>query len=386
MKIVYIIESLVIKGGTERILTEKANYLSNCYGYEVYIITCTQQIEDSNAYKLSDSVKQINLAIPFYSQYKYKYPKRLWVKHSMQNKIRGCLTTTVQQINPDILIGIGHFKANIISSIKCHAKKIIECHEARFFTQSGFGQHQKIYSKLYLRLYRFFYFRTIEKNADSIVTLTSGDKKLWKKTKHIEVIPNFTTMPIQKYSTCDTKRVIAVGRLGWEKGYHRLLDIWKSVIDKHEDWELDIFGEGELESELRSYIEKNNIKNIIIHKNTDNISLEYGNSSICVMTSYYEGFALVLLEALKHGVPCIAFDCPFGPGSIIQNDKCGFLVENGNTQLYAEKLSILMENEKLRKVFSFAAKERAKDFSVDKIMRQWKRLFESLIQNKPKGS
>ena len=378
MRIVYIIESLVNKGGTERIITEKANYLSDCYGYEVYVITCTQFVEEPNAYKLSDSVKQINLSIPYYSQYRYKYPKRLWVKYSLQSKIKKELTTTIQKINPDILIGTAHFKANIISTIKCQAKKIIECHEARYFTQSGLGQHQNLYSRLYLKLYRNIYLRTIEKNADSIVTLTTGDKKLWGKTKHVEVIPNFSTMTIQKYSKCDSKRVIAVGRLGWEKGYQRLLDIWKLVIDNHTEWQLVIFGEGELESDLKSHIEKNNIKNVIIHKNTDDISIEYGNSSICVMTSYFEGFALVLLEAQRHGVPCIAFDCPFGPGSIIQNDKCGFLIENGDTNLFAEKLSILMENEKLRKQFSSAARERAEFFSVDLIMCHWKQLFESL--------
>ena len=119
-------------------------------------------------------------------------------------------------------------------------------------------------------------------------------------------------------------------------------------------------------------------KNLTIHTFTPNISLEYAKSSICAVTSYFEGFSLVILEALRHGVPCVAFDCPFGPRSIISDSSCGFLVENGDIKLFAKRLCLLIENEQLRQDFSKAAIEQAKSFNVDVIMRQWKSLFESL--------
>ena len=169
-----------------------------------------------------------------------------------------------------------------------------------------------------------------------------------------------------------------MGRLSWEKGYDRLIDIWELVSRKSPDWQLDIFGEGELEKNLSYKIAKKHINNITIHPTTNNISYEFSKSSICVMTSYYEGFALVLLEALKHGVPCVAYDCPFGPASIIEDNRCGYLIDNGNTSLFIEKLNLLIENKTLRKEFSQAAIERAKAFDIDVVMKKWKEVFEKI--------
>lgn len=378
MTIVYVIETLVPRGGTERIITDKANYLADKFKYKIFIISCTQQQNQQNSFPLSPSVEQIKLGIPYYSQYRYKYPKRLFLKVSLNKKLKNSITKIVQQINPDILVGIGHYKADTVCSINCNAKKIIECHEVRLFTLLETGKNISLISRINTFLFRDKYFQTVEKKSDAIITLTEGDRKEWEKAHFTKVIPNFSSMPISAISNCEQKRIIAVGRLEWEKGYDRLIDIWEIVSIKHSDWYLDIYGEGTQYKKLQAIIMNRGIKRMQIHNETNNISKEYSNSSICVLTSHFEGFALVLLEAMKHGVPCIAFDCPFGPASIINDSECGYLIEDGNTTLFAEKLSLLIENELLRKRFSQKAIERSKIFSADSIMEKWKEIFESL--------
>lgn len=378
MKITYVFSTLAKTGGTERIITEKANYYAEQFGYDVTIVNLFQQDKDANHYPLSNKVNQFNIGIPYFSQYHYKYPKRLWLKWQLNKQIKQSIKQYVQNIDPDILIGISFFKANHISKAKCKAKKIVESHEAKLFTYSEFNAHQFFTTRIYKKIRKICYFRTIERNADAIVTLTEGDKMLWKRAKRVEVIPNFSTMYISQISDCTSKRVIAVGRLVWEKGFDRLIEAWSIVCSQYPDWHLDIYGEGHMLDTLKTQAKTHKASNLTFHSNTPNISHEYANSSICAVTSYFEGFSLIILEAMKHGVPCVAFDCPFGPSSIINDASCGFLVENGDTKLFAERICRLIEDEELRKHFSKNAIERAKIFDTDIIMNRWKILFEKL--------
>lgn len=378
MKITYVYSTFATKGGTERIITEKANYLTECFGYDVTFITCFQHENEQNFFRTSNKIKQINLEIPYFSQYKYKYPVRLWVKWKVNRLLRERIKRAVKQEDPDILIGVSRLKANYISAIKCRAIKIIECHVVKFDTLFDTKTKRSFLERFIMKIHEYIYLRTIERNADVIVTLTEQDRLLWKKAKRTEAIANFSTMPISHYSDCTRKRVIAVGRLIQKKGFERLIEIWTIVSSKHPNWLLDIFGEGEMYDKLIMLIQSNNIKSVKIHKATSDISIEYANSSICAVTSYVEGFSLVILEAMKHGVPCIAFDCPFGPSSIIKDEECGFLINDGDIKLFAEKLCNLIENYELRKHLSQESIERAKQFDVDRIMNQWKDLYENL--------
>lgn len=379
MKIAFIYATFATTGGTERIVTEKINLIAEKLGYDITVITCVQHADEKNYFPMSDKVKQINLDIPYFSQYKFKYPKRLWVRWKLFRLLRREINRTVQEIDPDIVIGVSRFKANIISTIKGRAKKIIECHVVRENTAFNTGQDRSIFYRAYKSVYKSLYFRTIERHADAVITLTEKDKLSWRRAKRVEVIPNFSTMKINQYSDCTPKRVIAVGRLEWEKGFGRLMEIWKIVVSRHPDWRLDLFGEGTMYNTLQSLIATNNIKGVVINNFTPDISAEYAKSSICVVTSYFESFSLVLLEALKHGVPCVAFDCPHGPGSIIEDARCGFLVHNGDKHLFAERVCRLIEDQELRQHFSAVAIERAKVFDADVVMNQWDELFKSLV-------
>lgn len=380
MKIAYVYSSFATTGGTERMIMEKVNYFAERIGYDVTIITCFQSKTEQNSFYTSGKVKQINLEIPFFSQYKYKYPKRFWVKWRINRQLEKIISQTVNQVDPDILIGASRFRANFISSIKCRAIKIIECHVVRYNTPFEAAFNRPFPIRVFMKIYKFFYLRAIERNADVIVTLTEKDRLLWKRAKRTEVITNFSTMPVSQYSDCSSKRVVAIGRLVWEKGFGRLIEIWKIVSSRHTDWHLEIFGEGDMYDTIKTLINIYKARNVTIHGFTSNISNVYATSSICVVTSYYEGFSLVLLEAIKHGVPCVAFDCPFGPRSIINDAHCGFLVENDDIRIFSDRLCRLIEDFELRKRFSKECIERAKQFDVERIMNQWKILFEDLCK------
>ena len=379
MKILYVIDSLASKGGAERILTEKMNLLSSRFGYEVTVVTCYQNISYTpNAYELSSQVRQICLGIPFYSHYSYGYPLRLLKKWQLRQRLVRELTDAVLQTDPDILIGLSYFAADVVCGMRCRAKKIIESHDARPFTLQRQGLSRYWFSELYMKGYRKRYLRQIEQQADVVVTLTQGDALEWKLARRVIVIPNFSVMNITALSTGDEKRVLAVGRLEWQKGFDRLIDAWAIASLHHLDWRLDIIGSGMLEAELKRRIADAGLTNVNILPFTSQISQEYAHSSLFVLSSRFEGFSLVLLEALRHGVPCVSFDCPFGPSDVLADGVCGLLAKDGDIGDLATKMSRLMGDDTQRKHFAAAATERAKAFNVDEIMQKWHELFNEL--------
>ena len=378
MKVVYVIHSLATKGGAERIISEKMNCLASLDGYDISVITCYQDPEVTpNCYNLSDGVRQIHLRIPFHRQYHYSYPMRFWIKWKNFRQTRVELQKAIDDINPDIIIGLGHSFADLVCRIKCRAAIIIESHGVRRYLLSDSIRKTPI-PRIFSTIFMSYYLHTIEKHADVVVTLTKGDALEWRKARRVEVIPNFSTMPISQFSDCESKRVIAVGRLEWQKGFDRLIKIWAIVSKEHPDWCLDIFGEGTLETDLRKAIQDAQLNNISILPFTQKISMEYANSSILVQTSRFEGFSLALLEAVRHGLPCITFDYPYGPRDLIDNGENGYIIEDDNIKLFADRLCYLMEHHELRKQFAAAGVKKAQLYHTDVIMKQWQSLFDSL--------
>lgn len=168
-----------------------------------------------------------------------------------------------------------------------------------------------------------------------------------------------------------------------EKGYDILIDVWNIVFKKHTDWILEIYGEGSERKNLQEKINKLGLKESFLLKGVvKNIQNKYLESSIYVMSSRYEGFGMVLTEAMACGLPVIAFECPCGPKDIIKDNEDGFLIELGNIEQMAEKIEELIVNKEKRKFFGENAKINVQRFSQDKIMNKWKELFEELMEEK----
>jgi glycosyltransferase involved in cell wall biosynthesis len=159
-----------------------------------------------------------------------------------------------------------------------------------------------------------------------------------------------------------------------------MLGIWSQVNEKHPDWQLRIYGDGELKEQYMPIIQGMDA-NIHVFPPTPAIMEKYFESSILILTSLYEPFGLVLPEAMSCGLPVVAFDCPYGPAEIITDGVDGFLILDRNIEAFADRVCQLIEDEALRKKMGKAGVLSSMRYSPEKIMPQWKSLFENLVNS-----
>ena len=300
------------------------------------------------------------------------YLKRRW-KH------RRLLTDLLQKEKADIVVSLYPSESSFIPDIKDDSKKVLELHFCKFFRlqygRSGLlGLIDKWRTKQDERLVHKF---------DKFVVLTNEDKGYWGNLHNIEVIPNAAMNMSGHFSDVTSHRVIAVGRLDYQKGFDRLIQAWELIQkdNRYADWCLDIFGQGEWHNMLQEMITSRGLeKTARINQPTNNIGNEYAHSSLIVMTSNYEGFGMVLVEAMACGVPAVAFDCKCGPKDIIKHRENGLLVDNGNIEGLADAMMEVMGNEDFRKMLSENARKIVSTYSEDVVMGKWIGLFNSLIE------
>lgn len=226
------------------------------------------------------------------------------------------------------------------------------------------------------------------KKADQLVVLTQRDKHFYLencKCKHIPVvIPNFIRSEFinkeSKNILHREKQIVFVGRLDKNKQPDKLINIWNSIKAKNftKEWKLIIVGDGPERCNLQNMITMLKINNIKILGHVKSPLDIYMNSQIMVMTSKLEGLPLVLIEGLFCDLPLIAFNCNCGPADIIDNGHTGFLIPEGDDSGFAEKLTLLMANDELRKQFSENTKESRKKFLPESIMSLWEKILNEL--------
>lgn len=377
MKIVYIFDAIARIGGTEKILVDKMNYLAKVYNQEIYLIT-TSQGNHPIVFPLSQKVKHIDLSVRLHTMYQYSLLKRIYMGWKMNRLLKQKLKAVINELNPDIIISTTYCYADIVCNLKCNAKKIIESHVAKDSLEINDGVKRNFISYIHTKLKIKKYINTIENKSDIIVTLTHGDANSWK-TKNTVVIPNIVDLHNTEYSQHKEKTAIFVGRFTYQKGLERMLEAWKNVVSKRNDWMLKLVGEGEQKEYLIQLCKKLGITdNVIFAPATKDIAKEYIKSSLFLFTSRFEGFSLVLIEAMQCGVPCVSFDCPYGPSDIIDNNVNGYLIENGNVEEFVKATLKLIEDDELRKKMGEAAIEKAKQYLPENIMPKWIELFNNI--------
>lgn len=366
MRLLYVNDALAIWGGLERLLADQMNMLVEMYGYEVHLATVNQG-DHPLPYPLHPSITHTDLGIGLHHKYRYKGLKRLWKMAELEYKYIHRLRKLVSKVKPDIIV-LMRFEHWEVYFCTHGIPLVVESHSmcrGNLFGPSTWQQLSWVTMSKYLA-----------KRARVVVTLTEGDASDWRcYTPHVCVIPNVVHLNESgKYSHVTAKSVIFTGRIAPQKDVFVLLQIWKKVHERHPEWVLDVYGEGEQEVEFRQEVETMDA-NICLHAPTTTIMDRFRESSMLVLTSIFEPFGLVMPEAMSCGLPVVSFDCPYGPEDIITDGVDGFLVRNRSISDFADRICQLIEDEPLRIRMGKAAVQSAQRYAADKIMPLWNNLF-----------
>jgi len=376
MKLVYCHCSVYNPGGMERVLLNKAEWLSS-HGHEVVVVT-TDQDGRKPFYAFPDNVRMIDLGINYSADNALPPLRKItgYIRKRQLHKRR--LTEVLMTERPDVTVSLFPSESSFIPEINDGSRKVLELHFNRYF-RLQYGRKGLIGA---IDRWRTHNDGKLARKFDRFVVLTEEDRGYWGNMPNISVIPNAAMTSGHSHSDCTAKRVIAVGRLDYQKGFDRLLRIWHKVMQTGEfdNWHLDIFGQGEWRDMLQQSAKQLGISGCVtVHRPVLDITKEYLNSSILVMTSNYEGFPMVMIEGMAAGLPVVSFDFKCGPKDIISHGRNGMIVANGDEAEFAETLAAMMRDENARRRIGLEARQVVDTYSEATVMNRWMELFNGLI-------
>lgn len=299
--------------------------------------------------------------------------------HFAENKIKNKLNDFLSQEDFDFLIVQGCEYANYIPN-RVWKKNVIVCEHEYF----GFGHYQGIH-------YRGV--RRALKKASAIVTVTGLDAKDFKNKakRNVPIIPIYNSLCANNVNgqvnyNLSSKTIVSCGSLVKLKGFDRAITAAKDVLNKHPDWKWEIYGDGALRNELELLIHKNDLDGKVILKGyeTDK-KVIYGDKAFLVVTSDFEGFGMVLIEAMQYKLPIISFDIKYGPKEIVEDGFTGKLIEAFNIKKMSDYLNEFIDDSALREQYSNNTAASITRFEANAIVKKWMSLFSSLMNRNMEG-
>ena len=286
------------------------------------------------------------------------------------------------RIRPDFTVSTLRREINFLTGFRDGSLKIGELHVNRSNYRSYNVENANFIKRVFSAYWKHSLVSSIQK-LEKLVVLTDSALNDWPELNNVLKIPDPLPFRIDAKSNLSYRRVISIGRYDYDKGNDLLLQIWKRVGEKMPGWSLDIFGNGNREP-YQNMLQQLGLNSSCCHfyGPAKNVKKEYLSSSVFVLPSRYEGFGLVLIEAMACGVPVISFDCENGPRSIITDGVDGFLIPPFDIDAYAEKLLTLMQDQSLRLKMGTNAIETAKQYDIESIGARWKHLFDNLMSQK----
>jgi len=380
MKIIYFVLGIYNSGGIDRVISLKANYLVQ-EGNDVLIVT-TDQKGRRPFFELDERIKLYDLGLNYDDDFAVN-PLLKTYRHFHKNRVyKKKLAELISIEKPDICVSVGGKEIEFIGKMHLQCKTVFEHH----FTQNYIRYFRKtLHGKVIGGVIGDILTRRLISNSqsfDKVVVLTKEDKVIWEKTNdNVYQIYNPLPFESKEVSSLDSKNMITVGRLTAQKNYDSLIKAWGMVQSKHPDWTMNVWGDGELKEHLQSLIKECGVQDtFLLCGVTKNIKEEYLKSSVYVMSSIFEGFPMVLLEAASFGLPLISYSCECGPRDIIEDGKNGMLIPVNDEEKLAEAMCRIIEDVELRKEMGRQAKIMSKRFSPDRVLPQWPVFFEGLIK------
>lgn len=389
MKIAFLCNNFKSQNGVERVWSQKLSLLAEHPDFDVFLITYNQYGAPFS-FPISDKVHHIDLATRYISRCSFHGIYQYMDRYKSERLFRKELDTLFNKLNPNIItcadLHVSDLKAILSSTVQ--AVRIVECHCGRSAYFADVHKHRHFLKRLQDRLLKQQLISAIRK-FDKMVVMTEAEKADWELKDKVICIPNMLdSSPEHEFKKfLVQKRVISVGRYAYQKGYDLLLESWQMVQITHPDWSLHIYGShdggvGDYER-LQDQIKQNQIGNVFLHQFTNDVYVCYAQSDFYVMSSRFESFGLVLIEAMSCGLPVISFDCKYGPQSIIQNGKTGFLVPQGNTNELAAAICSMIEHNEERQQMAVNTRTESKKYQPENVMPIWCDFYKSLVANHP---
>ena len=380
MNILYCVPALYNPGGMERILTEKVNYLANLEGYNLFVFT-TDQDNRPLYFKLDDRVTVHHSNLNFNQYFSCNFLEKYLGTKKLLRLYEQQLQAYIKKNSIDLIVSLGGKELEFLHRMKTNSAKICELHfsidiRKQFILSRGTNPLFKLIGK-----YRAWEMIQQTKKLDQLVVLTKEDEEKLKLThQNVTQIYNFSPLAPTVKAPLNQKKIVAVGKLDPQKGFDLLIEACR-FIKNWDGWILEIYGQGPDEEQLRSKISFYELeKHIFLKGVTRKVEEVYHSASFYVLSSRFEGFPMVLLEAISFGLPIVSFDCATGPNEVIVNDDCGLLVEEGNTKKLGEAMQRMICSHEEREGKSERAFQKSKHFSKAEIMKQWLELFQKLTQ------
>ena len=384
MKLAFLCNNMKSTNGVERVLSQRLSLLADSGEYDVYLITYNQYGAPFS-FPISDKVHYIELATRYIERCSYhglfQYIDRFFSGRAFKRLFHHCVET----IEPDVVTCVDMHLADLeaVLSLNNDVKKIVECHCGLSAYFADLDKIENRFKQIWERTLKIKLIRTIRK-FDRIVVMTEDERDKWALGNKVIFIPNMLVYypEILSDRTTTYHRIISVGRYAYQKGYDLLVEAWKLINNIYPNWSLHIYGshDGDMGNydQLKHTIEDNKMQNVYLHPASNDVYSEYAESDFYVMSSRYESFGLVLIEAMSCGLPIVSFDCHFGPRSIIADGETGILVPLSDVKKMADSIIFMIENTNERIRMGQNARKAVSKYKPETIISNWRQFYQSV--------